>query len=119
MESTTNRQPFAARMEAVVQRMRCCPFCGGKDCPPANVIVDDVGTADFSEVFCPTCKARGPKADDWEQAAQKWNQRDAWSEALAAKVGEAVGQQRDGYDVLASAAWDDIVEHYKRRDSFR
>ena len=75
MPETSNNQTFAARMEAVVQTLKPCPFCAGKTLKAANVIVDDSSVNDFSEVFCADCGTRGPKAECWESAAEAWNRR--------------------------------------------
>jgi len=35
-----------------------------------------------------------------------------WKEELVALVGNCIEQQRRGFDVLASAAWDRVVDHW-------
>ncbi len=35
-----------------------------------------------------------------------------WTRTLVRLVGECVREQRSGYDVLASAAWDDVLRHW-------
>ena len=66
---------FEERMAAAMASLLPCPFCRGRNVKIANVVVDDVGDRDWSEVFCIDCKARGPKADDWEMAVVKWDEQ--------------------------------------------
>lgn len=75
MVTDVGNTSFAARMEAVVQTLKPCPFCADRGMKPADVIVDDSGVNDFSVVFCPTCGARGPKSECWESASDSWNRR--------------------------------------------
>lgn len=42
-----------------------------------------------------------------------------WVRKLTILVGKCISQQRDGYDVLASAAWDDVVEHWTQGENGR
>lgn len=66
---------FAERMADVLASLKPCPFCGNKFITPSNILVDDSGVNDFSVVFCTDCKARGPKAECRESAADEWNKR--------------------------------------------
>lgn len=75
MPETANNQTFAARMEAVVQTLKPCPFCACKEVKPSNVCVDDSSVNDFSVVFCVECGTRGPRTECWESAAEAWNRR--------------------------------------------
>jgi len=38
-----------------------------------------------------------------------------WADELVKLVGKCVEDQRDGYDALASASWDDVLAHWKQR----
>ena len=37
---------------------------------------------------------------------------EAWTRKLTMLVGECIMHQRHGYDVLASACWDDVCRHW-------
>lgn len=38
-----------------------------------------------------------------------------WTRRLTMLVGECIREQRRGFDVMASAAWDEVVEHWEMR----
>lgn len=75
MVTDVGNTAFAARMEAVVQTLKPCPFCASRALKPSNIIVDDSSVNDFSVVFCADCGTRGPKSECWESAAEAWNRR--------------------------------------------
>lgn len=83
-------QTFDERMAETLRAMKWCPFCGASGCKPANIVVDDSSVNDFSIVFCVECGARGPKAECWESASARWNERrDRQMEEMAAELRNA------------------------------
>ena len=47
------------------------------------------------------------------------NASNQWTRKLTMLVGECIREQRRGYDVLASAAWDEVLEHWARVENGR
>ena len=45
--------------------------------------------------------------------------RPAWTSKLTILVGECISDQRNGMDVLASASWDAVVEHWTKQEQGR
>jgi len=60
--------------------------------------------------------------DCWEVAKAYIDRRNAplaWTSKLTILVGECISDQRNGMDVLASASWDSVVEHWAKQEQGR
>jgi hypothetical protein len=45
----------------------------------------------------------------------KLKMTDLWTQNLVGLVGQCVTDQHDGMDILASASWDAVVDHWKTK----
>lgn len=101
-----------------------CPLCGGR----AHTVQPVIGVWN---VGCGDERSNDPRinsgcglvlfGDDGISRAEmvrRWNRRSAsWTRKLTMLVGEVVKEQRSGFDALASAAWDNVLEHWCRAEN--